>query len=81
MFQTKGPCTIQVKTEYFTEDRTLNFIFSCTGSHPDARRICPCRDTSKQDISLCSTCFVGITHSQHKSQQQSQQSDGHGHGH
>lgn len=32
-------------------------LFSCAGSHPAHRRICPCRDYIKGQVALCKDCL------------------------
>ncbi|EMP34748.1 Alpha-1,6-mannosylglycoprotein 6-beta-N-acetylglucosaminyltransferase A, partial [Chelonia mydas] len=32
-------------------------LFSCAGSHPNHKRICPCRDYNKGQVALCKDCL------------------------
>ncbi|KAG9464033.1 hypothetical protein GDO78_020624 [Eleutherodactylus coqui] len=32
-------------------------LFSCAGSHPNQRRVCPCRDYMKGQVALCRDCL------------------------
>lgn len=32
-------------------------LFSCAGSHPNHRRVCPCRDYMKGQVALCKDCL------------------------